>query len=172
MRPLEKTRLFEVLRQRLDTLGDHARESLSLRWELARLEIECDIRTIKRLLIALTVALTCLLVALPLLLCGLALILDGIWGITAAGWSALFGGVLIVFGILLAWFAWRRCRADFVGLEETQEELREDAVWLGEWFGKTHSEGRPEPRSASKDDLPTDPVSDEREVRKRQGPEV
>lgn len=161
MKPLEKARLFEVLRQRLDRLGDHARESLSLRWELARLEIECDIRTIKRLLIALTVALTCLFIALPLLLCGLALTLDGMWGIAAAGWSALFGGVLIVFGILLAWYAWRRCRADFVGLEETLEELREDAVWLGEWLGKAHSDGESESGSLHRDANGRPPRSDD-----------
>ena len=140
MKPERKERLFDALRGQLLTLGSHARESLLLRWELARLEIGCDLQTLKRFAIALAVSLVGILVALPLLVSSLAHVLDGAAGIAAEGWLAILGGALLVFCILLAWIAWRRCRSRFVGLEETLEELHEDAVWLREWLGKTQPE--------------------------------
>ena len=132
--------LFAPLRERLDALGKHARESIALRWELARLEIDCDLRTVRRFTVVLVICLLGILTSLPLLVLSLVYLLDGVGGIGMSGWSAIVGGGLFVLCLLIAWLAWRRCRAKFVGLEETLEELREDAEWLGEWFEKSHRE--------------------------------
>jgi len=132
--------IFAPLRERLVAFGEHARESIALRWELARLEIGRDVRTVRRFVITLLVCLVGILTALPLLVLSLVFLLDGAGGIGMSGWSAIVGGGLFVFCLLLAWLAWRRCRAKFVGLEETLEELREDAAWIGERFEKSHRE--------------------------------
>ena len=130
--------IFAPLRERLDLLGKHARESIALRWELARLELDCDLRTVRRFVVVLVLCLLGILTALPLLVFSLVFLLDGVGGIGMSGWSAIVGGSLFVSCLLVAWLAWRRCRAKFVGLEETLEELREDAEWLGEWLEKSH----------------------------------
>jgi hypothetical protein len=48
----------------------------------------------------------------------------------------IFAGILLSIGAIVAYFAWRRFRRRFIGLQETLEELREDRVWIDEWLGK------------------------------------
>ena len=44
------------------------------------------------------------------------------------------GAMLLLLAPLVGWLAWRRFRRRFLGLEQTIEELREDAAWLREWL--------------------------------------
>jgi hypothetical protein len=128
--------LLERLGKELTGLGDDLRESLVLRWQLATLEIEADLRSGRRLAIGLGVAIVMILTALPLLLVAAAHELDGCCGLSTTGWLLTAGGVLLVTSPALAWLAWRRFRRRVVALQQTLEELHEDAVWLREWMGK------------------------------------
>ena len=113
-------------------LGGELREMAVARWELARLELQADLRSAKRLAIAwLAAAVMALTVAaaagrLP------GRCLDGCGQISRGGWLLIFAGGLLVLAVAGGLLAWRRFRRRFVGLQETLEELREDLVWLRE----------------------------------------
>jgi hypothetical protein len=129
--PTERPLLADV-RTELGSLGAELREMAAARWQLARLEIEADLRSAKRLIVAWLMALVMLLTALPLAAVGLAEALNGWQGISRIGWLSIFAAALFVFAISSVYFAWRRFRRAFLGLRETFEELREDAVWFKE----------------------------------------
>ena len=124
--------LLADVRTELGALGAELREMASARWELARLEIESDLRSARRLAVAWLVAAVMLLTALPLLAAGLAEALDGCAGIPHGAWLLVFAAGLLLLAGLGGYLAWRRFRRDFIGLRETLEELREDAAWLNE----------------------------------------
>jgi NhaP-type Na+/H+ or K+/H+ antiporter len=91
---------------------------------------------LKRLAVAWLAAGAMALVALPVLVVAAGEALDGVWGIPRVLWLVIFGLVLAAAAGLTAWLAWRHFQRQFRGLEETLEELREDAVWLQEWTGR------------------------------------
>jgi hypothetical protein len=124
--------LLTDIRAGFGTLGDDLRETAAARWELARLELEADLRLAKRLAIAWSVTAAMALTALPLLAICLAEVLDGQYDISRQGWLLILAGVLLIAGLGGAWLAWRRFRRRFTGLDETLEELREDLAWLSE----------------------------------------
>jgi hypothetical protein len=124
----------------LGALGAELRETASARWELARLEIESDVRATKRLAVAWLVALVMLLTALPLAVAALAEALDGWQGISRIGWLLIFAAALLLVAALGSYLAWRRFRRNFIGLRETLEELHEDALWLKENRGERKAE--------------------------------
>ena len=128
------------IRQQIGCLASDVREMASLRWELAQLELKAAAGSIKSLAVAAVVALITALCALPILTVALALWLDGCLGISLLGWLLIFGLILLIGGIASGTLAWRRFRRRFVGLEQTLEELREDAVWLKEWAGRNDRE--------------------------------
>ena len=113
-------------------MGEDLRESIRLRWQLAQIELQSDARSAKRLAVATGVVAAMVLTALPVLVVCLAELLDGRLGIADIGWLAIFGFGLLTAGCAAGWFAWRRFRRRFVGLQQTLEELREDLVWLKE----------------------------------------
>jgi len=124
--------LLADLRTELGALGGELREMASQRWELARLELQADLLSAKRLAIAWLAAAVMALTALPLLAVCLAEALDG-WGHIARGsWLLIFAGGMLIVALGGGHLAWRRFRRRFVGLQETLEELREDLVWLQE----------------------------------------
>jgi len=125
--------LWEDLRAELERLGADLQEMVRLRWQLARLEIDAAAGAARRLAIVLAVAGALALTALPLLAVALAEVLDGQLGVPRIAWLAIFASVLLVAGAVTGWLAWRHFRRRLVGLEESLEELREDAVWLREW---------------------------------------
>lgn len=133
------------LAETLAALRAEVAEMLDLRWRLLRLEIEADLGRAKRLAVALLVAAVMAMAVLPLWLTALAEWLDGRWGISRAGWSAVFGGLLAVSAGAVAVVAWRRFRRRWAAMSQTLEELREDAVWLGEWFARS-AESSPDDR--------------------------
>jgi hypothetical protein len=124
--------LLADVREELGALAVELREMAEARWELARLEIEADVRSAKRLAVAWIAAAILTLTSLPLALVGLAETLAGRAGISRAGWLFIFAAVLLLGANFGGYLAWRRFRRNFLGLKETIEELREDAVWLKE----------------------------------------
>ena len=116
-----------------------------LRWELARLEVRAAAGPVKWLLITLPVVAVMALSAVPILAVGVADLLGGIgdagWlGLSRTRWLLIFGCGLLIGGTVGGYLAWRRFRRRFVGLEQTLEELREDAVWLRAWAGRGEDE--------------------------------
>ena len=97
-----------------------------------RLELQADLRSAIRLTVAWLASGIMALTALPLLVTCLAEVLDGCGGIDDDAWLLIFGVVLLIASLLGGWFAWRRFRRRFVGLQETLEELSEDWVWMKE----------------------------------------
>lgn len=124
--------LLADIRQELDALVVELREMAAARWELARLELEADVRSVKRLAVVCVAATTMALSGLPLLAASLAEFLDGYGNIGRGGWLLIFGGGLPLAAAGLVLFAVGRFRRRFVGLRETLEELREDVLWLRE----------------------------------------
>jgi hypothetical protein len=124
--------LLADVRAELGALGGELREMAAARWELARLEIESDLRSARRLAVAWLVAAVMALAALPLATSALAEVLGGRLGIPRIGWLLICAGGLLLSAALIGSLAWRRFRRNFVGLCETLEELREDVVWTKE----------------------------------------
>jgi hypothetical protein len=133
----DRTRpLLADLGDELRALGSELRESLVLRWQLALLELRADRRSAVRLAIGVSASGVMALSALPLLLVWLAAQLDQWLGVSRDGWLLILGLALLLSGLASGYLAWRRFRRRFLGLEQTLEELREDAAWLREWSGR------------------------------------
>ena len=131
MKPTQRPLLADI-RTDLGALGGELREMAAERWKLARLELQADLVSAKRLAIAWLAAAVMVLTALPVLVVCLAEALDGCGQITCVGWLLIFAGGLLVLALGIGHLAWRRFRRRFIGLQETLEELREDLVWLRE----------------------------------------
>jgi hypothetical protein len=126
--------LLDQLRQEVIGLGGELRQMAALRWQLARLEVEADLRHVQRLALGLAVSGTMGVAAVALACVALADVMETSLGGSFAGWLAVFATALLVGAALVAWLAWRAFRRRFIGLQESLEELREDAVWIGEWM--------------------------------------
>ena len=124
--------LLADLHAELNAVGGELREMVAARWELARLELESDLRSAKQLAIAWLVALLMVITSLPLAAVCLADALDGCGQIGRGGWLLIFAGGLWIAALAGGVLAWRRFRHRFIGLQETLDELREDLVWLRE----------------------------------------
>ncbi|MEE8452880.1 MAG: phage holin family protein [Thermoguttaceae bacterium] len=135
-----KERPAGKVRREIGSLAGDMREMASLRWELARLELDAAVASIKRLAIAAIAVGLMVLCALPILAVGLAEGLDGRLGVSRLGWLLIFGFTLLSCGIAGGTLAWRYFRRRFTGFEQSLEELREDLVWLEEQFEKSDSE--------------------------------
>jgi len=130
---------------RLSVLGSDVHESLRLRIDLAQLEAKAAAADVRRLTVGMAIAGALGTVGLATAAVGAADALDGVAGLTTSGWLAIFSVVIIATGAVVGTAAWLRFRREFVGLEETLEELREDARWLGEILGAKESQrGEPE----------------------------
>ena len=137
--------LLADLKREIGSLGVDLRESVELRWRLAQLELESDIRLAKRLAVVLVIVLMMVLTALPVLAVCLAQVCDGWLGISDTGWLAIFGFALLFGGAAGGYAAYRRFRRSFLGFEQTFEELREDLVWLEEWTKSREKETTAKP---------------------------
>jgi uncharacterized membrane protein (DUF485 family) len=128
--------VLKALRAELGRLSADVQEMVALRWQLASLELRTALEQLKGLAIALAVAAVMGLTALPLVAVAAAELLDGRLGLSRHVWLLLMALGLLVFAFLVATLAWRRFRRRFVGLQETMEEVREDGVWLRDWWEK------------------------------------
>jgi hypothetical protein len=126
--------LLDQLRQEVMRLGGEVRQMAALRWQLARWEIEADLRHARRLALGLAVAATMGVAAVALVCVALADVIETSLGGSFAGWLAVFAAVFFAGGSLTGWLAWRTFRRRFIGLQESLEELREDAEWIREWM--------------------------------------
>jgi hypothetical protein len=90
----------------------------------------------RRLAVSLTVAGMMSVVAVALVSVALAELLEGWLGGSRAAWLAILAAGLCAGATLTGWLACRSFHRRFTGLRETLEELREDAVWIGEWMKK------------------------------------
>jgi hypothetical protein len=122
--------LLADIRAELGALGNELRETAFLRWELARLELQSDLRSTKSLAIDWLVAAAMALTAMPLLAVCVADKLDGCGQIGRDSWLLILASGLLALALLLSYTSWRRFRRRFVGLQQTLEELREDLLWL------------------------------------------
>lgn len=130
--------LFAGVQREAARLSDDVRWALAKRWELARLELAIAALQVRRLTLWLLGALLALVTVLPVVV---VLAADWLGEITAwsrAIWLLLFAVALLTGAPLAAWLAWRRFRRNFVGLEATLDELREDVRWLEEYLPRHH----------------------------------
>lgn len=129
--------LLADLTHEIGSLQADLRQMLTLRWQLARLEVQAAVGQIKRLSIAWLVAGVMLLSALPILAVAAAWWLGelDVGGISFPQWLLIFGLGLLIAAAGGGLLAWRRFRRRFVGLEQTLEELHEDGLWLRQWVG-------------------------------------
>ena len=132
----DKRPLLADVRDELGGLSAELAEMVRCHGELARLEIMSDLGQLRRLAVAMAVAGVMALVALPLAAVALAWWLKGSLGLGFPGWLAVLSAGLLTAAAVAGYFAWRRFRHRFCGLEETLEEIREDLTWLSEWTGK------------------------------------
>jgi hypothetical protein len=132
MKPYAPQPLLADARAELGALGGELREMAVARWELARLELQADLCSAKRLAIVWLAAALMMVTSLPLVAVCLADVLDGCGHIARWGWLLIFAGGLCMTALAGGFLAWRRFRRRFVGLQETLEELREDLLWLRE----------------------------------------
>jgi len=124
--------LLADVRAELGALGAELRETALARWELARLEIESDLLSAKRLAVAWLVAAVAALTSLPLIAVWMADVLAELTATPRGAWLLGFAAALLLLSGLGGYLAWRRFRRNFIGLRETLEELREDVLWLKE----------------------------------------
>ncbi len=130
--------LFADTKDQIARLTAELRQMVDLRWQLARLELAAATRSAKRLAIVFAISALLALIAVALVAVGTVLSLPEP---LRAPVSLIAGFGLLAAAILAGWWAWWRFRRQFVGLEETLEELREDVVWLEEWLGRSREEG-------------------------------
>jgi hypothetical protein len=135
MTPEEKP-LFEDFRREVRGLAGQLREAFALRTELARQEIQADLRRAQRLAISVAVGGVLLMAAIPLPAVAAAVLLDGCGGIPGWGWMLIFAGGLFLIALAAIFWAWRLFRRRITLLRQTCDELREDLHWLREWCGK------------------------------------
>jgi len=113
--------------------GEDLQAMLTLRWELARLEISLAVRQIKALAIVLAVVGVVALVSLSVLTVAAALWIAVHWHRTPESTLFIVGAVLLVLAVLVGIGVVSRFRRRFRGLEDSIAELQEDAEWLKEW---------------------------------------
>jgi len=128
--------LLADLQKETTNLVAELREMFRLRWLLAQMELRSDVAALRRLAIGLSVAAIMALTALPLVVVWATKMLDGWLGISQDAWLISFGAALLLTAAGLGWLVWRRFRRQWLGLDETLTELREDLVWLEEWTSR------------------------------------
>lgn len=128
----KKHSLLGGIQERLGEFSGDLGEMLSLRAQLARLELETDLHAAQRLAIVLAICGVLALTAVPLLVTALAICLEGRYGIAVHGWLAIFGVAFLVIAAATGLLCWRHFRRNLVALRQTREELREDLEWLRE----------------------------------------
>ncbi len=126
--------LLGELRKELSGMADEAVQLARLRWRLAEIELRESAETTRRFAIWAIVCAVLVLSSLPVFVVALSA-----WLLPSLAWAWISGLILLVLGLAAAWFAWRRFRREFHGVEQSLEELREDLAWVKEWSGRSES---------------------------------
>ncbi len=126
----------DQLKDGIARLGSDLRTMARLRWQLARLEWDAAAGQLRRLAVVLVLAGVAIVASLSVFAVAAAEMLEGWLGGSRAGRLGVCGAALLVVGIGAAWLAQRQFRRHFTGMQQTLEELREDALWIEEWLKK------------------------------------
>ncbi len=129
--------LFDGLKTEYRQTAADLRQLAETRWKLAQLEITAAKSSAQRYGISLAVAGILALTSLPILVIAAVDTIGNAFGMPRWFWLAVTGGTMLLGAGAFAWFAKRKFQREFVGLDETMEEFREDVAWLKEWLGKT-----------------------------------
>ena len=108
------------------------RELFDSRVALAKLEVQHDIASSRRLGIVAGSGAVVAIVGISLLAITFAEYLAALTQTNPLWWQFAFGSVMLLAGASAIYVGWKAFRRDFSGLSETLEELREDQRWLGE----------------------------------------
>lgn len=127
--------LLGELREELSGMADDLGRLAKMRLRLAEIELRESAQTAKRFAIWAVASVVLVLTSLPVLVVALSAWLGEVTPLSAMACSSILGLLLAIAGAAVFWFAWRRFRRDFRGLEQSMEELREDLVWAQEWTG-------------------------------------
>jgi hypothetical protein len=133
---MDDQRLFAGIKGEATRLTSDIISLGKLRWQLASLEATAAARTLKGLAFVLLSAALAALVALAVLVVALADVLDGCVGLARWTWLFIFGAGLLGLSAFAVWKKLRHFQREFVGFEQSLEELREDIIWLRERFAK------------------------------------
>ncbi len=109
--------------------------TMTLRRELATLELTHDRQLLVRSAILGGAGLVAAIVGLSQLTHALARVLAAVTALQLTAWLWILGGTLLLAGTVTVLFVYRRARAQFCGLAATRAELNEDLVWLRDWSG-------------------------------------
>ncbi len=129
--------LFSEAREAIARLGADLQEMAALRWQLARLELEAAAGALKRVAVVWAASAVAAIIGLALSAVCLSELLGTITAMEPVYWLLILSVVLLSGAALAGWLAWRRFQRQFVGFEETVEELREDLVWLRDWADRS-----------------------------------
>ncbi len=125
-----------------DRLTSDLRELLAAHVQLARLEAKAATRAAVRVAALLGIAVTAALSGIATLVVLAADILSESTSVSLSWWLLILGMGLLLAGCAVGLLGRSRFRGEIADLRGTFEELREDAYWLGQWFGQ-----RDEPES-------------------------
>jgi uncharacterized membrane protein YqjE len=128
--------LLDGLKTECQRTAADLRQLALARWQLARLELVAAKTSVQRYGVSLAVAGVLVLVSLPVLVVALVDAMGTPLGLPRWFWLSVAGVLMLAGAGALAWLARRRFQYEFVGLEETMEEFREDMEWFKEWFGE------------------------------------
>ncbi len=119
-----------------DRLTSDMRELLTAHVQLARLEAKAATRAAVRLAIKVGIAVVAALSGTAALVVLLADVLGQSTSVPREWWLLILGVGLLVTGGVVGLLGRKRFRGELADLGATIAELREDAYWLGQWFGR------------------------------------
>ncbi len=140
-------RLFSPIKRQLASFAKEVQAMLRARAELLGLELQAARAVGTRLAIALVVGSLSALVAAPVGLVALSSQMARWFDLDALGILWFFTAALLIAGGGLIVGGWRRYRREFSGLEDSIAELREDIVWMREWFETEATDDEADPAS-------------------------
>ena len=127
--------LLSALGRQTRRLGRDLREFLVARWLLLEVELRETGAGLRRLVLLSVFVTIVFLSGWTLLLVAMSDMLDGLGGLSRAAWAGILGGSFVLMAIAGTIVALRWLRGTLRGLEQSLEELREDAAWIREWVG-------------------------------------
>ena len=131
---------FSSVRKDLRQTMSDISAMLNARRRLAELEIRHDIAASRQLLIVGGVAIVLVLVGLPVAVVAITLQLEELYSDSLHWPMLLVATFFILIGSVVLWSSWVRFRRDFLGLQESMAELREDLIWLRDWAESKESD--------------------------------
>jgi uncharacterized membrane protein YqjE len=111
-------------------------EMLSLRRQLAEMELRSDLASAQRFGIVGGTALAFAVAGIAVVAVAVAGYFDALLKLSFPWITIATGAVLLIGGALAAVVAWYRFRSKLLLFEHSRAELAEDLLWLEEWIGR------------------------------------